>query len=137
MSCEELCYVRKHFFPALSSVCCASATIFMPSVCVGSTRAVIVIAFFRERHNDICIFACKIIQLGKFVLGRCTEGESDSPRQWESRGEDGLIFYEHPCRMVGVCRCNLKHSSACHSPQGDQQAHLILAADWLRFRGVR
>lgn len=67
------------FFSALSSVCCASATMFMPFVRVGGMRVVIIIAFFRERHNDICIFACRIIQLGKPVFRRYTEGESDSP----------------------------------------------------------
>lgn len=71
--------MQKHFFPALSSVCCASATMFMPFVCVGSMRAVIIIAFFRERHNDISILACKITPLGKSAFGKCTEGESDSP----------------------------------------------------------
>lgn len=60
------------FFSALSSVCCASATMFMPFVRVGGMRVVIIIAFFRERHNDICIFACRIIQLGKPVFRRYT-----------------------------------------------------------------
>lgn len=131
MLCEEA------LFPALSSVCCASASMFMPFVCVGSTRAVIIIAFFKERHNDICIFACKITRLGKSAFGKRTEGEPDSPWQGESGGEDGFVFYERPCRMAGICGCSLKHSSACPSPRGDQRAHLILAADWLRFRGAR
>lgn len=120
--------MRKHFFPALSSVCCAAATTFMPFVCAGSTRAVSITAFFRERHNDICVLACKITQLGNSAFGKHAEGEPDSPGQWESRGEDGFVSYERPCRMVGVCRCDLKHSSACHSPRGDQPAPLVLAA---------
>lgn len=63
---DTLC--AKHFFPDLSSVCCQQ-TMFMPFVHVGSKRAVIIIAFCRERHNNICIFACKIIKFGKSAFG--------------------------------------------------------------------